>query len=879
MDKKQTPRGRVTTTTTTKREVPKPKKKKRITKKRVFWTMFFTVAFAIFCALGGYLYITIAGQKLLANNEDKLTVHENSKVYDRNGKLMGELSIQQSDPVDGDEIPKLLKDAFVATEDKRFYEHSGVDIWSIGRAAVKDVIARSAVEGGSTITQQLAKNVFLTRDKTFFRKATEVSIAMALERDKTKDEIITLYLNRINFGGQIYGIKAASEYYFGKSDLNKLEVWQMATLAAMPKGPTKYNPLRNPDLSMQRRSVVLQLMEEQGYITSKERNVAKTVVYDYTPPAKKQKYLAFMDYVMSEAENVSGLSQDDLNIGGYKIYTTMDANAQLVVEKEFADASNFEESVDDQQVQGSMMIMNNDNGAVIALLGGRDYERKGYSRVTDSRRQPGSSLKPIVSYAPALESGSVTIDTPLSNREQCFANYCPRNLHGYSNTISMADAIQKSENIPAVWLLNEIGVSTGFKFAQKLGINMEDEDKNLSLALGGMSTGTNTLEMTQAYSAFANGGVLNPAYSIKSIIDSDEKAVYEHKDKGTQVMSDNTAYQMTQMLQNVVNSGTGTKAKINRPVAGKTGTTQSGITGNSSNRDVWFVGYTPELTAAVWMGYDKPDKDHMLKKSSSLAAGFWGKVMEQAVQGFDAKSFPVPKEVQQAEPEQEPVTEPEPVASVSGLIASYNPETQIVSLSWNASQEENVQYRVYRKESSEGSYSVITDSATSSEAEDFNALEGLTYEYYVTAIQPDSGVESEQSNTVQVMIEVTDIFEDPIDETEPIEPPIDENNGNGNGSGNGNIDNGNHNGNGNGNKGNGNNNGNGNGNGNGSDSGSGDGVEVTPPGGDTGSDTGAEVTPPDNTQTEPETPTDGISVDGSQQGTPDGGADSGTVNP
>ncbi|HEY2493521.1 MAG TPA: PBP1A family penicillin-binding protein [Paenibacillus sp.] len=860
MDKKETPRGRVTTTT--KREVPKPKKKKRITKKRVFWTMFFTVAFAIFCALGGYLYITLSGEKLLMENADKMTVHENSKVYDRNGQLMGELSIQKSDPVEGDEIPKLLKDAFIATEDKRFMEHAGVDIWSIGRAAVKDLIARSAVEGGSTITQQLAKNVFLTRDKTFFRKATEVSIAMALERDKTKDEIITMYLNRINFGGQIYGIKAASEYYFGKSDLNKLKVWEMATLAAMPKGPSKYNPLRNPDLSMQRRSIVLQLMEEQGYITSEERNEAKDVVYDYSPPPKKQQYLAFMDYVMSEAERVTGLSQDDLNIGGYKIYTTMDAKAQLVVEKEFADASNFEESVDDQQVQGSMIIMNNENGAVIALLGGRDYERKGYSRVTGSRRQPGSALKPIVSYAPALDSGSVTIDTPLSNREQCFANYCPRNLHGYSNTISMAEAIQRSENIPAVWLLNEIGVSTGFKFAQKLGINMEAEDKNLSLALGGMSTGTNTLEMTQAYSALANGGVLNPAYSIKSIVNSDEKAVYEHKNKGTQVMSQNTSYQMTEMLQNVVNSGTGKKAKISRPVAGKTGTTQSGIKGNSSNRDVWFVGYTPELTAAVWMGYDKPDKNHMLHRSSSLAASFWGKVMEQAVQGFDSKSFPVPKDVQQVEPEPEP--EQVPVASVSGLIASYNPETQIVSLSWNASAEANVQYRVYRKESSEGSYSMIIDSATSTEAKDINALEGLTYDYYVTAIQPDSAVESERSNTVQIMIEVADIIEEPIEEPDPIEPPIDDNNGNGNGNGNTGNDNGM---------------GNGNGNSNGNGNGTGTGEEVTPPGSDTGNDTGIEDIPTDNTQTDPGTSTNGEPIDGYQPDTPDGGEVSGTATP
>lgn len=259
------------------RPKPKPKKKKKfLTKKRVLWSLFFATALAIFCALGGYLFIMLNGQKLLLENQDKLTVNETTKVYDRNANLIAELSLEKSDPVEYEDIPPLLINAFVATEDKRFFEHSGVDLWSIGRAAVKDIAARSMVEGGSTITQQLAKNIFLTRDKTFFRKATEVSIAVALENQKTKEEIVTMYLNRINFGGTIYGIKAASIRYFGKSDLNDLDLWEITTLAAMPKGPSRYNPLRNPELSKERRAVVLQLMYEQGYITEQERDEAKS---------------------------------------------------------------------------------------------------------------------------------------------------------------------------------------------------------------------------------------------------------------------------------------------------------------------------------------------------------------------------------------------------------------------------------------------------------------------------------------------------------------------------------------------------------------------------------------------------------------------------
>lgn len=792
----------------------KPKKKKKfLTKKRVLWSLFFATALAIFCALGGYLFIMLNGEKLLQENRDKLTVNETTKIYDRNANLIGELSLEKSDPVEYEKIPKLLVNAFVATEDKRFFEHKGVDFWSIGRAAVKDVAARSMVEGGSTITQQLAKNIFLTRDKTFFRKATEVSIAVALENNNTKEQIITMYLNRINFGGTIYGIKAASIRYFGKSDLNDLKIWEIATLAAMPKGPSRYNPLRNPDLSKERRAVVLQLMNEQGFITEQEMNEAKAVDYNYKPPESKQRYQAFIDYAVDEAENKFGLSEDDLNIGGYKIYTTMDKHAQETVEDAFADSDNFEKSVDDELVQGSMTIINQENGSIVALLGGRNYEKKGYSRVNGSRRSPGSAFKPLVAYAPALESGKFTPDSSLSNEKQCFGKYCPNNLHGYSSTISMSDALQKSENIPAVWLLNEIGVDTGFEFAKKMGIDLEDEDKNLSLALGGMSKGTNTLEMAQAYSAFANGGELRDAYTIKSITDSTGETVYKADTTPERVMNEETAYQMTQMMQKVVEDGTGKKAKINRPVAGKTGTTQSGYTGISSNRDVWFVGYTPEWTAAVWMGYDKPSKQHLLKNSSPLAAAFWGKVMEEALRDVPAKSFPHPDNVDVSEP----TATPETAQAVSGLTAEYDPTTMTVNLNWPAVPTAGVEYRIYRRETSEADFSPLLNTVAIN-AGDISAMPGLTYEYYVTAYYPELDIESEPSNTASLSVQDELPTQEPeatIDPNLPTATP--ENSGNNGGPGNGNGGN-----NGNGNNGNGN-------NGNGGNHGGGNGGEGTPP--------------------------------------------------
>ena len=718
------------------------------------WTLFFTVAIASICAIAGYLYITVNGEKILRENEDKLFIYETSKVYDRNGNMMGELSVDRSEPVDSDKIPELVKKAFIATEDRRFLEHSGVDLWSIGRAAVKDVMARSLVEGGSTITQQLAKNMFLSRDKTFFRKATEMSIAMALENHKTKDEIITLYLNRIFFGQKAYGIKAASQRYFGVSDLDKLELWQIATLAAIPKGPSKYNPVSNPDLSKQRRAVVLDLMFEQGYISAEERDEAKAVDYDYVPPVKNESYLAFKDYVIKEAEEKYGLTEDDLNRGGYKIYTTMDAQAQKAVEKAFDNDDFFEKSKDDQPVQASIVIMNHQNGSLIALLGGRDYQRKGFSRV-ESRRQPGSAFKPIVSYGPALESGQFTINSQISNEKQCFGDYCPRNLHGYSKTIDFTTALTKSENIPAVWLLNQVGVKTGVKYAEEMGIKMDKNDNNLAIALGGLTYGTNTLEMAGAFSVYANGGEYNAPYSIKLIKDHDGKDLFKYNPpKPKRVFSETTAYYMTKLLQNVVNDGTGRRAKIDRPLAGKTGTTQHGIPGlkSSKNRDVWFVGYTPEWTAAIWEGYDNPDKNHLLNGSSGQAASLFATIMKEALKGVPVKDFPVPKSLDKApEPPQEEVE----ITAPSNLSGSYDEGTGTVSLNWTGTEETDVAYRIYRREATASEFTRYMDSVTTS-AEDIGVVPGTDYEYYVTTYDPVNDVESQPSNITQVSVPAED---------------------------------------------------------------------------------------------------------------------------
>ncbi len=748
---------------------PTPKKKKKkITGKRVFWTLFIVAALGVFCALAGYMFIMVSGEKIYQQNINKLAINGPTQIFDRNGTLIQERSVRTGDPVKYDEIPKLLVDAFVATEDRRFFEHQGVDIWSIGRAAVRDIVARSAVEGGSTITQQLAKNVFLNDDKTFFRKATELSIALAIERKMTKEEIITTYLNRIFFGKGAYGIKEASETYFGVTDLNKLKVWQIATLAGLPKAPSRYNPQSNPDLSKERRGVVLQLMADQGYITQAEAKEAAAVDYAYNSQNKDKdkNYEAFIEYAMQEAEDVTGLTSDDLNRGGYKIYTTMDAKAQQNLETSFKNNELFEKSADDVPVQGSMVIVNNDTAGIVALLGGRNYNTGNFSRVT-SRRQPGSAFKPIISYAPALESGTFTPNSLLSNEKQCFGNYCPTNLHGYTSTVTMDEAIQDSINIPAVWTLNQIGIDKGLSFAKSVGFSLTDQDRNLALALGGLSTGTNTLEMAQAYRTFADGGTYTPAYAVKSIVDSGGDEIYKNKADSSQVMSKQTANEMTQMLQDVVNDGTGKRAQINRPVAGKTGTTQHGIDGfrSSANRDAWFVGYTKEWTAAVWMGYDKPDRTHLLNQSSGMAAAMFAAVMGPSLEGYPVQQFEAPTP---SAPVEQPVEEePEPeVSAVTGMSASYDKDNQVVVLSWKALANAS-SYTVYRKGSTDGQFTAISSGLSDTSAQDSAAAPGQTYEYYVTATMKD-GSQSDASDTVQITVD--EATETPV---EPEENPED----------------------------------------------------------------------------------------------------------
>ncbi|ANE47883.1 hypothetical protein SY83_18065 [Paenibacillus swuensis] len=736
----------------------KNKNKKKKGKTILMW-FFITAAIAIFCALAGYLFIILSGEKIYKENIDKLTLSESSIIYDSSDKAVKKLVADQIDRelVSLNQIPEKLRYAFIATEDKRFEQHQGVDLWALGRAVVRDVISRSAKEGGSTITQQLAKNLFLNADKTYLRKATEVSIALALENNLTKDQILEKYLNRIYFGKSAYGVKAAAKRYFGKN-LEDIEVAEMAILAAIPKAPSNYNPIDNPERSLERRKVVLQLMYEQGYITAAEKEEAFAYEYKPIPKQSGDVYTSYMDYVIKEAAQVTGLTEEEIYTKGLRIFTNLNTQAQKAAESAFSNDDLFPEDGKTAegkpyQVQGGMTIVNNLNGGIVAMVGGRDVNAGDLNRAT-VKRQPGSSFKPVTVYGPALDSGDWTPYSSLNNQKQCFGDYCPRNLGGYSDSVPLIDAVEDSINIPAVWLLNEMGAKSGYNFAKKLGLPLADTDRNLSIALGGLTNGVSTLDMAQAYTAFANQGRLNKAHAIRSIKDSAGRDIYSMgKLEQKQVMSPQTAYTMTQLMENVVQNGSGKRAQMNRPVAGKTGT--AGYKGTKGNQDIWFAGYTPEWTAAVYMGFDRTTKDNYLDVSSGATARMFSEVMEKALSGRPVKDFVRPEGV---------VDIAQPPSSVKDLAASYSPEENSVTLTWSPKEGE-VAYQVYRKEANDAGFNLI-QTVNDAGAVDVGITPGSNYQYYVIVSKQNGNLLSKQSNWVQVA--VTGVVTPP--EVVPTEP-------------------------------------------------------------------------------------------------------------
>ncbi|MEH7009762.1 PBP1A family penicillin-binding protein [Neobacillus niacini] len=543
-------------------------------------------------------------------------------IYDQNGEIASKISNSSIEGVGIKQIPKEVIHAVIATEDQRFYKHNGINYFAIMKAFFKNMLSGDIVAGGSTVTQQLAKNAFLTHERTYTRKIKELIITKKIERTYSKDEIMERYLNQIYFGEGAWGIQRAAKTYFGK-EASELTLSESAMLAGLIKAPSNLSPFKNMEKSVERRDLVLALMEKEGYISQNDVDKAKEqpVVLNEEKVEDEYdgKYPYYVDHIIEEAMKEYQLTKNEILSGGLHIFTELNPTVQKATEEVYHNDNLFPISPEDQLLQSGAIFIDPKNGGIQALVGGRgEHTLLGFNRATQLIRQPGSTMKPLAVYTPALEQGFEIFDL-LEDKPLNIGGYQPKNYDKqYRGEVTMYDAVVNSYNVPPVWLLNQIGLEKGTKSVETFGIPLQEEDNSLGIALGGMNEGTSPLAMAQAYTVFANNGTMVEAHSIEKIEDAEGKVIAKWKSKSTTVTKPEVAQKITYMLKGVVEEGTGEKAKLDRfDIAGKTGSTQLPFANEGGTKDHWFVGYTPNIVGAVWLGYDQTDENHYLATSSS----------------------------------------------------------------------------------------------------------------------------------------------------------------------------------------------------------------------------------------------------------------------
>ncbi|MDI6871992.1 MAG: penicillin-binding protein 1A [Bacillota bacterium] len=572
-------------------------------------------------------------------------------VYDERGDVIGRLFTENRTPVGLDRIPKDLKNAVIAIEDDHFYDHHGIRVSALFRALVVDLLAGGKVQGGSTITQQLARNAFLSLEKTFSRKINEIIWAIQIERRYTKDEILETYLNEIYLGHGTYGVESASQLYFGKH-VEELNLSESALLAGLLRGPEIYSPYVNPQLAKERRDVVLDRMARLGYLTPAEAEAAKEApIKTVGLKLSRTKAPYFVEYVTQYLLDRYGASA--VYSGGLKVYTTLDLKVQEAAERALSRVPIAKTDKNGlHQPQAALLAMDPRNGHLKAMVGGRGEDK--YNRATQAYRQPGSAIKPFI-YTAAIDRGftpiSIVDDSPLEYPMPDGSIWAPQNYDKkFRGPVTLRAALEDSVNIVAIKLLEQIGIGTVIDYARKMGVTSLVEegtvnDRNLSLALGGITKGVTLMEMVTAYSVLANQGIRVEPLAILRVEDKDGRVLEENTASKQIVLADSTAYVVTDMMRGVIERGTGRAANIGRPAAGKTGTT-------SDYTNAWFVGFTPELVTAVWIGNDVQKEPLVIPKYGNLgsakAAEIWGDMMRQALADTPISDFPLPPGVTRA---------------------------------------------------------------------------------------------------------------------------------------------------------------------------------------------------------------------------------------
>jgi len=564
-----------------------------------------------------------------------------TRVYADNNELIDEFFLEDRKVIKYEEIPKIVIQAFVAAEDARFFQHGGFDMQSMSRAFFKNIEAGRIVQGGSTITQQVAKSLYLSPERSYLRKIKEALLAYKIDRYLTKEEIITLYLNHIYLGHGTYGVEAAAQGYFGKSTRD-LTVPEAAMLAGLPKAPSSYSPYLHPERAYQRQAYVLNRMLEDGYLTQRERDRALSTVVKLRSIKPKDKVAAyFIENIRRYIQEKYG--SDVLYKEGLEVYTTLNIQMQKAARdaveqglKEMEERENYEKG----QVQGALFAMDSKTGAIRAMVGGRNFQRSEFNRATQSRRQPGSAFKPLI-YTAAFDKGmtpaTVIVDAPIvyPDPQQPDGVWKPQNFDmKFQGPTTLHNALIHSRNIITIKVLEEIGVDYAASYATNMGIS-SPLSRNLSMALG--TSGVTLQELVRAYGVLANEGKRVQPFFIKKIVDRTGHVFEETQPKVEQVIDPRIAFMSSYVMQDVVESGTGQRVKkLGRPVAGKTGTTDD-------TRDAWFLGFTPSLVAGVWVGFDQERPMGRQEVGGRAAAPIWLYFAEKALEGNPIEAFPVPE--------------------------------------------------------------------------------------------------------------------------------------------------------------------------------------------------------------------------------------------
>ncbi|MCY7926030.1 PBP1A family penicillin-binding protein [Bacillus haynesii] len=765
---------------------PKKKKKAGLFKKILLSILIIGVIGLI---AGGVTFaVMVADSPSL--DEAKLKTPYSSTIYDKNGKEIAEIGSEKRTYVSIKDIPDSVKNAFLATEDARFYDHHGVDPIRIGGALLANFEGGFGSEGGSTITQQVVKNSLLSHEKTLKRKVQEVWLSFQLERKYSKDEILEMYLNRIYFSPQAYGVGKAAEQFYGVTDLNDLTVEQAATLAGMPQSPNNYNPIKHPEKAEKRRNVVLSLMNKHGFISDTEYNKAKNVAVTKGLVSPKEyakstsnKYSAFIEQAVAEVKEKANVTP---GTDGLKIYTTIDTDAQDYVD-ELMDGDSIQYT---EKMKAGLTLLDTKTGEIRALGGGRDRKAGEFNYAVDTKRQPGSTIKPILDYGPVIENKKWSTYEQINDEPYKYSTGQEiRNYDGnYKRWISMREALVDSRNIPAVKAFQAAGKDNVMNFAKGLGLSIDKDELHESYAIGGFKEGLSPLQMAGAYSAFGNNGYYNEPHTVTAVEFNDGTKL-DLTPESKAAMSDYTAFMITDMLKSAVQRGTGTAAQVNGvTVAGKTGTTnfteddikKYGINPKGA-RDSWFVGYTPQYTAAVWTGKD--GHNSLSTSEQQVAKLLFKKLIAKVDNG--SGSFEKPDSVVEATvlkgsnppvlassntPSDKKVTEyfvkgtqpttvskkyeeKEDADKPSGLSAEYDEESKSIKLSWSYSGDDDVSFKV--KQSVDGGGYSEVQSSSAKEAVIPNVKEGSVYRFQVTAVTEDG-----ESDPASVTLKVNAAEED-----------------------------------------------------------------------------------------------------------------------